>query len=410
MDQPQQIGAIAEMRRRPLRIAFLCRPSSAGLWTPESTAAGMGGSEEAVVYMADLLARRGHLVSVHIRGLGQRRQFGSVIYDDITALRSEVLDVAVAWRHPRVTQLADPLGFRARRWYLWLHDIVSSRLLLDYQHSYHKIIVLSAYHRGQFTELPDDRFFLSANGIDLGQFDQADDNRDHRLMVYGSDYSRGLQTLLSAWPTIRKEVPGCRLNVFFGWDGIEHRDRREAESLHQELDALLVQQGVSHLGRIGHPAVAAQYMRAGVWAYPCSFEEASCISAMKAQAGGAVPAVIPTGALRETVRFGFRTQYGYDDIPAASSDRDLAGEWLQGLIHLLRSPAEQTRIRREMIPASKARFAWSTVVDQWEREFTGADHDLPHRRGPSHVDHPVGRQPAEAAISPDGAPPSEAAG
>jgi glycosyltransferase involved in cell wall biosynthesis len=118
--------------------------------------------------------------------------------------------------------------------------------------------------------------------------------------------------------------------------------------------------------------VADQYQRAGIWAYPCSVQETSCISAMKAQAGGAVPAVIPTGALRETVQFGFRTRYGYDDV---ADDRDLAGEWLDGLIALLRNPAEQARIRAEMIPASRTRFAWSTVADQWEREFTGAGAD-----------------------------------
>ena len=93
---------------------------------------------------------------------------------------------------------------------------------------------------------------------------------------------------------------------------------------------------------------------------------------MKAQAGGAVPVVIPTGALRETVRFGFRTRLGYHET--GRNDNELVQEWLSGLIKLLRSPDEQARIRMEMMPASKARYAWSAVADQWDREFSRPAH------------------------------------
>jgi glycosyltransferase involved in cell wall biosynthesis len=361
-----------------VKIAFLCQPTtSAGVWTAESVNTGIGGSEEATIHMAELLAQREHQVSVHMAGAEGPRQLGSVIYDDYGSLGGQTIDVAVMWADPRMAECPAALNFRARRSYLWLHAKLPEGRILQYEHMYRKVIVLSNYHRQCVAQLPDDLILLSSDGIDPRQFDGDDNERDPYLVVYGSDYSRGLATLLSCWPTIKAHVPQCRLNVFYGWEGMERRAPQLANDLHRELDPLLRQPGVSHLGRISHQAVATQYMRAGIWAYPCRFPETCCISAMKAQAGGAVPAVIPTGALRETVRFGFRTQYGYDDIPAASSDRDLAGEWLQGLIHLLRSPAEQTRIRREMIPASKARFAWSTVVDQWEREFTDSA-DAPH--------------------------------
>ena len=159
--------------------------------------------------------------------------------------------------------------------------------------------------------------------------------------------------------------------MFYGWQGF---DAQRAEELHHQLDPLLRQPGVSHLGRIGHHAVASQYMRAGIWAYPSHYRETSCISAMKAQAGVAVPVVIPTGALRETVQFGFRTRLGYDEAGGADTKNELVREWLCGLIKLLRSPDEQSRIRTEMMPASKACYAWSTVADQWEREFSQPAH------------------------------------
>ena len=78
------------------------------------------------------------------------------------------------------------------------------------------------------------------------------------------------------------------------------------------------------------------------------------------------------GALRENVHFGFRPHRGFDEVETTGAPA-LVSEWLNGLLQLLGSPAEQSRIREAMIPASKARFAWSSVVDQWEREFTNSD-------------------------------------
>jgi hypothetical protein len=77
--------------------------------------------------------------------------------------------------------------------------------------------------------------------------------------------------------------------------------------------------------------------------------------------------VIPTGALAETVRYGFRTARSFSDPdvdPAA-----LTSEWLGGLVGLLTSPDDQRRIRRDMVPASLDRWSWSRVVEDWEREF-----------------------------------------
>ena len=359
-----------------MRIAFLCTPNTENAWTPEMVHTGVGGSEEATIHLAELLGRRGHRVSVNMPG-AQGRTFGSVSYDDYTALRGEDIDVAVMWRIPELAELSVDYGFppdfilRARRSYLRLHDAMPADRVLKNARCYHKVIVLSDTHRRLYPQLTDDRILLSANGIDPEQFDSDEGTgteRDPYLMVYGSDYERGLATLLTRWPAIKDAVPQARLNVFYGWQTVEALFPERAETLHRELDPLLLQPGVTHLGRLNHRDVATQYLRAGVWAYPGRFLEVSCISAMKAQAGGAIPVVTPTGALREVVRFGFLTRRGYDETSPAD-ESTLDDEWLNGLISILRSPEEQARIRREMIPASKARFAWSTVADQWEHEF-----------------------------------------
>jgi glycosyltransferase involved in cell wall biosynthesis len=367
-----------------LRIAFLCRPTSAGVWTPRSLDTGTGGSEEACIHVAEILGQRGHSVSVHMPDMVSGQRFGSVTYDNVDALKGEVIDVAIVWALPWLAALPEASTFRAGRTYLWLHTTKQSGYALEYSHLYHKIIVPSAYLRNHLHDLPDDRVLVFTNGIDPGQFDNSQQDRDPHLIAYGSDYSRGLETLLRCWPTLKKRVPDCRLNVFYGWQAQELRNPQYAQSLRVQFDPLLSQPDVSNLGRIGQLAVAEQYMRAGVWAYPSWSPETCCITGLKAQAGGAVPAVIPTAALKETVQFGFRTRRGYDDLPVPSSgaaetrhgwpisaadERELVSEWLTGLIDLLESPAQQSRIQQRMIPATKATYAWSAIIDKWDREL-----------------------------------------
>lgn len=354
-----------------MRIVFICAPTM-GPWTPHSADHGIGGSEEAVINVAAKLADLGHDVGVYMVH-GANRRFGDVFYGTLDSLPASHIDVAVIWRRPSRIGMLDRRGLRPGRAYLWLHDNLSADMVALWFHRFRKVMVLSRYHRTCYPALPDEAVFVTTNGIDLAHFQPPDPLRDPFQVVYGSDYPRGLCHLLTSWAAIRKAVPAAKLNVFYGWQVIEKSDPQRAQLLHNELDPLLSQPGVTHLGRLSHAAVADQFRRAGVWAYPCSVRETNCITAMKAQAGGAIPAVIPNGALRETVRFGFRTQGDLDNPGGSSGNGLLDGllnEWRQGLIELLRSPERQASIRRAMIPASRQAFDWAHIAADWDREFS----------------------------------------
>ncbi len=353
-----------------MRIAFICAPTM-GAWTPHSTGDGIGGSEEAVINMAAKLADLGHAVGVYMVH-GANRWFGDVFYGTPDSLPASHVDVAVIWRRPSRIGMLDRRGITPGRTYLWLHDSLPAEMVAQWRHRFRKVMVLSRYHRTCYPELPDEAVFVTTNGIDLAHFQPPDPPRDPLQVVYGSDYPRGLRYLLISWAAIRQAVPEAKLNVFYGWQIIEKSNPQLAHVLHKELDPLLSQPGVTHLGRLGHASVADQFRRAGLWAYPCSVRETSCITAMKAQAGGAIPAVIPNGALRETVRFGFRTERDFDipGGPGGPGGEDLLGEWRQGLVELLRSPQRQQTIRRAMVPASRRAFDWSRIAADWDREFS----------------------------------------
>jgi protein O-GlcNAc transferase len=353
-----------------VRFLVSCHNSTDNLWSPHSVSTGIGGSEEAVIHVAAGLANRGHEVIVVNARTGPARRLGGVTWTSYATLERHLghagpADIGIVWRRPwRV----DVLRGLARRFYLWLHDFIPEANVLSRLDAFVKIIVLSRFHRLRFPSIPANRIFVTANGVDSEGL--PDNERRHsQRMVYGSCYSRGLAILLENWPRIRAAAPGASLNIFYGWQTMRQNSPERYQRLRAALEPQMAQEGITHLGRVGHGEVARQYAAAGVWAYPCVFPETSCISAMKAQAGGAVPAVIASGALAETVRYGFKTMRGSTDFVGRPLPGRIVEEWLEGLIDLIRAPDRQARIRREMIPDCRHRFAWSGVVDQWEGEF-----------------------------------------
>lgn len=189
-------------------------------------------------------------------------------------------------------------------------------------------------------------------------------NRDPHLMVYGSSYDRGLEWLLKMWPDIKKEVPDARLRIFYGWNlfDVVAKGNPNMQEWKKKMNDLMGQDGITDLGRISHEAVKVEFEKAAVWAYPTSFGEISCITAMKAQAFGAIPCVINYAALVETVQYGVKVE---GDI----YDKETKDEYRKALVSLLNDPARQEEIRKVMVPWARKKFAWSEVAKQWDAEF-----------------------------------------
>lgn len=189
--------------------------------------------------------------------------------------------------------------------------------------------------------------------------------RNPHLIVYGSSYDRGLEHLLKMWPEIKKAVPDAKLRVFYGWNlfDVGYHDNPERMAWKEKINKLMEQDGIVHLGRISHNAVKREFEVAGIWAYPTHFGEISCITAMKAQANGAVPCVINYAALKETVKFGVK-------IDGDIYDQETKNLYCDSLIALLNDPKYQDEVRKEMVPWATENFTWQKVAIQWNEEFT----------------------------------------
>lgn len=161
-------------------IAFFCGQGIEP-WGPDTMQNGLGGSEEAVVYLSRELARLGWLVTVFndreeeyidmlpVNTLEHDTSFNPVItYKPWTLLNPyDEFDVFIAWRNPELVK-----GVKARRKIVDLHDTIQPERVSAIAKQDPKVtfMVKSKYHRSLYPKVADDRFVIVGNAIVESQF------------------------------------------------------------------------------------------------------------------------------------------------------------------------------------------------------------------------------------------------
>lgn len=349
-------------------IALVCGPGFEQ-WSPNSIEKGLGGSEEAVVYLSQELSKQGFRVTVYANPEYEEGEFDGVKYENYYKLNpKDYFNHLILWRGIGFADLKPKVQGKV---VLWLHDMPNLPDFTEERLEYiDKIAVLSDFHRQQikmargdsFVTIPDSKFFLTRNGIpDLGITTWKGD--PHRL-CYVSSPDRGLIYLLKAWPDIKKAVPDASLHIYYGFDIYDfiHRGNPSKEKFKAKIMELMNQPGIVYHGRVGHQELATEMNKCGVWAYPTDFTEISCISAMKAQATGSVPVVTNFAALQETVRNGIKVDV---DIQEKEGRKD----YFDALIDLLKDPKKQDELRN--IAWAQSYYSWENVGNQWGELLRG---------------------------------------
>jgi glycosyltransferase involved in cell wall biosynthesis len=346
-----------------MRITIYCGHSLEEFDTT-SIMTGVGGSEEAVIQMKRELEKQGHEVEVYgrptIEGNGWRN------YEDILELTDT--DVLISWRYAHF--IHDQLKhIKASQKYLWLHDMVSENQILPYYLMYDKVFVLSDFHRSHYPHIPDDSMFVTTNGIDLSQFKDGIERVAYR-MIYASSYERGLQQLLENWSEIKVHVPEATLTVCYGWNSSEKLNKSESfKSFREYMEHLMDQEGITHMGRLNHLELAAEFQKADIWAYPTWYPETNCITAMKAQAAGAVPVVVPSGAVSETTKYGWLSPFSATDHKMQEVPEKYVDNWRNSLISMLRD-RDLLETTRPLMVKEAQNFSWVNTAAAWSNLFT----------------------------------------
>ena len=191
--------------------------------------------------------------------------------------------------------------------------------------------------------------------------------RNPKKVIYTSSYDRGLQHLLEIWPDVKKEVPEATLDIFYGWKLFDqfYKDNPASMSWKGKMLEMMKAEGVTDNDRVSQAELTKEYESAGIFAYPAHFGEINCISAIKAQAYGAIPVVINYAALRETVQFGIK-------VDGDVYDREVNQEFKKQLIWALQNEEWQKEVRKPMMEWA-GNITWENVAKQWSSVFKGEE-------------------------------------
>jgi len=374
-DDMQKERFAAEMRHRfmPARIwgedeiAIVCGPGFEE-WSPKNTSTGLGGSEEAVVYLGRELAKLGWKVTVFANPGSEAGNHDGVEYRPYYELNMrDNFNGLILWRGIGLVD-ADPM---AKFTMVWLHDVPNNPDFTEERvNKVDKIAVLSEYHKsllrmqkdGAFVPMPEDKVFLTANGLPELKIPKV--KRNPKQMIYASSPDRGLVYLLTNWDAVRKEVPDAELHIYYGFHvfDVVHKDNPARMKWKNQIMKLMEQPGIIYHGRVGHEELDKAYASSGVWAYPTDFTEISCISAMRAQALGAIPVTVTLAALDETVKNGIK-------LDADIALKENQEEYVKALVKVLKDPDEQEKLRSTMMKWAQDYYKWEHVARSWDSLF-----------------------------------------
>lgn len=331
-------------------------------WVDSSIVGGIGGSEEAVIYLSREFQKLGYDVTVFNNCGELAGDYRGIHYVNFHQFNpKDRFNVLISWRHNMFANQ----NIKARKKIIWMHDLPRpDDFQPDELNTFDKVVVLSKYHRTWINQVPDDKVYVSTNGVNLADFDQ-EVLRNPKKCIWTSSYDRGLEPFLKyAWPKIIAEVPDAELHIYYGWNTYREmiKSGRRSQEWMDSMIALMNQKGVTEHGRIGHKKLAKEFLSSGIYSYPSHFEEISCISAMKAQIAGAIPVVTDYAALKETVKWGIK-------VAGDVKGQEIFGQYADKLIEMLKNPEAQEEIRKEMVPNAKELFGWSKVAKEWNRDL-----------------------------------------
>lgn len=325
-------------------------------WGPPSVLKGIGGSEEAAIYLSKELVKLGYKVTVFNSCGDFAGEYEGVEYKPyFTFNPNDNYSTVILWRQNYFTNL------KAKRRLVWLHDVPGQGMFTEENvKNFDKVIVLSDFHKSLLPAcVPQEKIFVSTNGINMEDFVLNGTIRNPHRAIYTSSYDRGLQHLLAIWPEVRQEVPDAELHIFYGWNTYDKMIAAGSRPVDfkNAMVALMDQPGVFEHGRIGHKQLNKEFQKSGVWAYPSHFEEISCISGMKAQANGCVPVCTDYAALKETIKAGIK-------IEGSCSNGEVKESYKKSLIEIFKDEGRQSLLREEVLK-HKDSFSWAKVAKSW---------------------------------------------
>lgn len=342
-------------------VTIYCAETSF-IWGPDSIKTGIGGSEEAIINLTKRWVAMGYDVTV-FASVGHKEfvQDGVTWKPHWSWNYRDKHDTLIFWRTPVFCDF----DINAKKILIDMHDVVSeSEFTPDRLKKIDKIMVKSEAHRALYPHIPDEKFVIIPNGIDPSHFDAQVDREPYRL-INTSSADRGLECALDIFKKIKERVPQAEFHWFYGWqtfDAAFGEDTKQMRWKQKMLKKMSETEGFFEHERIGHLEIAKEYQRAKIFFYPTEFYEIWCISAVKAQAAGAIPLVTNVHALKESVQYGWKMPY--DNIYSNPVGQQ---EFADEAVRILTGQTTEPGAEKEMMEWAKKNFSWDTIAERWKK-------------------------------------------
>lgn len=260
-------------------------------WDESNLKVGIGGSETAVIQLAKWWSKSGYKVTVfgdphteHIDEFGvDWKPFWKFNVHD-------TFDTLVIWRNETI--LNAPV--KANTVILDLHDVpFAGDYTKERLDKVDHIFVKSKYHRSLLPDVPDEKFVIISNGVDLDLVKEVGGiKKTKNKLIYASSYDRGIDMMLEfGWPIIKKEIPDAELHIYYGWNLFDslYKNNPERMAWKNKIVELMGQPGVTEHGRVPQRKLLEEKASSTIHYYGCTFEEIDCISVRESASVACIP-------------------------------------------------------------------------------------------------------------------------
>lgn len=339
-------------------------------WTAKSIEEkGSGGSEEAIVTMAQGLTERGWNVTIYNNCGHLETEHKGVIYKPYMGWNyRDKQDVVILWRNIK------PLDWEinADKIYLDMHDVIPAGEFTSPRiDRVSKIFFKSEYHKNLYPIIPQDKTAIIPNGIDPTQFTSQLD-RDNTLIINTSSPVRSLTSLIEIMKEVRKEVPEAKMKWAYGWITTDGGMKGEPEYPVWKKKILegMKEAGIEDIGRLTHKEIAKLYQEANIFLYPTGFPEIDCISLTKALFAGCWPITTDYAALGEKMEAGgsfIHLDHKHDDYKTWDMgilDKELKQKFAHEIIQKLKTPVKESS-RKRLEKFAIENYSWDKIINQW---------------------------------------------
>lgn len=232
-----------------------------------------------------------------------------------------------------------------------------------------RFLAVSSWHADRICYLsgfPKEKSYVLRNGIHSEYF-TGTETRNLKRLIYSSTPYRGLKFLPKIFTKIKEKHSDAELHVFSDYKVYGQNSEQNYPALVQEFNALKEEfskiNGVYLHGNIKQKDLAREMMKSSILAYPNTFEETSCITAMEAQAAGCVVITSNLGALPETV----------DDAGIIIKQKPESPEYIEAFINeidkIFKNESTFAELSKKALERSKS-FCWKQVAQEFSNNLS----------------------------------------